>query len=150
MKKTAFHRSFLPVVLVLMAVAASWATFAQVEAQSGEQADTGPKVIAVKFHADWCGYCKAMGGVFEEMQAKFDQQPVLWVTFDQTRENNRKQSGYLAHALGLDDIWAEHGGKTGFILLLDAQTLEVTDTLSHELSLKEMGARLVEVVEFAS
>lgn len=36
-----------------------------------------PQILAVKFHADWCGYCKAMGSVFEELQAKFDTQPVL-------------------------------------------------------------------------
>jgi len=105
-----------------------------------------PKVIAVKFHADWCGFCKAMGPVFEEMQAKFDQEPVLYVEFDQTREFGRKQSAYMAGALGLDGVWMENGGKTGFVLLVDATTKEVMQRLSHEQSLKEMGAALQEAV----
>jgi len=108
------------------------------------------KVIAVKFHADWCGYCKAMGPVFEELQAKYDQEPVLYVEFDQTREFGRKQSAYMAGALGLEGVWMENGGKTGFVLLVDATTKEVMRRLSHEQSLKEMGAALQEAVANAT
>lgn len=106
--------------------------------------DDGPEIIAIKFHADWCGYCKAMGPVFEELQAKYDQQPVLFVVFDQTREFNRRQSQYLADAMGLEDVWTEHGGKTGFVLLIDAETNKVIKRLGHERSLKEMGASLLD------
>lgn len=108
------------------------------------------KVIAVKFHADWCGFCKAMGNVFEEMQAKFDTQPVLYVTLDQTREFNRKQSKFLANALGLADIWSEHGGKTGFILLIDSKARSVIAKLTHDQNLKTMGAALTDAVNKAS
>jgi len=110
----------------------------------------GPQIIAVKFHADWCGYCKQMGSVFEEMQAKYDQQPVLYVTFDHTREFNRTQSRYMAHALDLDRIWKEHGGKTGFILLIDAETHEVVEKLTHDEGLKRMGAALQDAVQSVS
>lgn len=109
-----------------------------------------PKVIAIKFHADWCGYCKAMGPVFEEMQAKYDQQPVLFIELDQTREFDRRQAAYMAHALGLDSVWDEHGGKTGFVLLIDATTKRVVQRLSHEQSLKQMGAALEQAVDSAS
>lgn len=118
--------------------------------QAGEKdkmAKAAPAVIAVKFHADWCGSCKAMDGVFEEMQAKFDTKPVLYVTLDHTREFNRKQSKFMAQSLGLDDVWAKHGGKTGFILLIDGKTREVITTLKSTQNLKQMGAELAAAVD---
>tara|TARA_E500000331_G_C17267879_1_gene717890 strand:+ start:2873 stop:3037 length:165 start_codon:yes stop_codon:yes gene_type:complete len=30
--------------------------------------DQVPELIAIKFHADWCGSCKLMGSTFEELQ----------------------------------------------------------------------------------
>ena len=109
-----------------------------------------PEIIAVKFHADWCGSCTAMGPVFEELQAKYDQQPVLYTVFDHTREFDRRQSAYMADAFNLDDAWDEHGGSTGFVLLIDADTKKVVKRLSHERGLKEMGAALKESVKKAS
>ncbi|MCI0366070.1 MAG: protein disulfide isomerase family protein [Phycisphaerales bacterium] len=111
--------------------------------------EDAPKIIAVKFHADWCGFCKQMGAAFEELQAKFDQEPALYVTFDQTRDFGRKQSQYLAHAMGLDDVWKENGGKTGFILLIDPKTKQVVQRLTHEQNLKQIGAALQEAVQKA-
>lgn len=147
----------------LLAVAASIvlvASFAATgQASSSQSASSQPgadavkqpaRIIAIKFHADWCGYCKAMGPVFEELQARYDQEPVLYVVFDQTREFGRRQSAYMATALGLEEIWTEHGGKTGFVLLIDARTKRVVRRLSHEENLKEMGAAVRGAVRSAS
>ncbi len=150
MKKEMFHlKKALWVVPVFVAAIVMLQTIPLQSSENNASA-AGPKIIAVKFHADWCGYCKAMGPVFEELQAKFDLQPALYVTFDQTREFDRKQSQYLANAMGLNQVWAKHGGSTGFILLIDANTKEVVEKLSHEKNLKEMGAALQEAVKQAS
>jgi thiol-disulfide isomerase/thioredoxin len=133
-------------LLVILALSTGWAG-AQKKKVSPDEA---PAVIAVKFHADWCGFCKSMGSVFEELQAKFDTQPVLFITLDHTREFNRKQSAYLAQSLGLNKVWAEHGYKTGFILLIDGKSREVLATLTHQQNLKEMGASLLEAVKKGS
>ena len=108
------------------------------------------EVIAVKFHADWCGSCKAMGPVFSELEAKFDTQPVLYLTLDHTREHQRQQAMWLVQELGMDNVWAEYGGKTGFILLIDADSKEVLTKLTRENNLKDMGAQLKEAVAKAS
>lgn len=149
-------------VLVALAIAASSVGFVTLAGaglssttntnatQSRTVAETQrPKIIAVKFHADWCGYCKAMGPVFEELQAKYDQEPVLYVVLDQTREFDRTQSQFMANAMGLDSVWEEHGGKTGFVLLIDASTKEVVQRLSYEQNLKQMGAALKDAVRSA-
>lgn len=46
-------------------------------------------------------------------QAKFNQEPALYVEFDQMREYDRRQSASMAQALGLGQVWEEDGGKTG-------------------------------------
>lgn len=153
----------MKVTTTLLALAASTALVMALASMSGAgsaqpassqdyaEAELQPaKIIAIKFHADWCGYCKAMGPVFEELQAKFDQEPVLYVMFDQTRDFGRGQSAYMAGALGLKEIWQENGGKTGFVLLIDARTKQVVQRLSHEQTLKQMGAALQDAVRSAS
>ncbi len=139
--------SSLITVLWLAAMSAAWAA----TAQSKSQADGAvPAIIAVKFHADWCGSCKAMGPVFEELQDKFDTQPVLYVILDHTQEFDRQQSKYLAASLGLDKIWAKYGNKTGFILLVNGKTQAVATTLTHKQNLKEMGAVLLKTINNVS
>jgi thiol-disulfide isomerase/thioredoxin len=134
------------VLLAVLALSAGWVGAQEQKANP----DEAPAVIAVKFHADWCGFCKSMGSAFEELQAKFDVQPVLYITLDHTREFNRKQSAYLAQSLGLSEIWGENGNKTGFVLLIDGKSRKVITRLTHEQSLKEMGASLLEAVKKAS
>jgi len=159
MNTPTFSRPFLGLTLAVLVALGTWTTWSYAQSRSATKDSAakaesteapgiaGPKIIAVKFHADWCGYCKAMGDVYEEMQAKFDRQPVLWITLDQTREHDRTQAQYLAHAMGMKDIWSEHGGKTGFILLVNAETGQVIETLTHDQTLKQMGAKLVAAVE---
>ena len=153
MTSNTLKRNSILIITVLVAMAGLAIAQSPRTASTQRQASSaeGPKVIAIKFHADWCGYCKAMGPVFEEMQAKYDQQPVLYVRLDLTREAGRRQAQYMAHALGMgDDIWSEYGGKTGFVLLVDGTTGEVIEKLTHDQSLKAMGASLREAVRNAS
>lgn len=155
MSRTRIVTQLLTLVAIMaiagIAIAQSTTRTAPATQDSGGSTEgAAPKVIAVKLHADWCGHCKQMGAAFEEMQAKFDQEPVLYITLDQTRDFGRKQSQYLAHTLGLDGVWKEHGGKTGFILLIDPNSRQVVQTLTHEQNLKQMGAALEEAVRNAS
>ena len=104
--------------------------------------DQAPQLIAIKFHADWCGSCKLMGSTFEELQQKHDTLPVLYLVLDHTRRYDRDQSAFHMQSLGLDKIWERHGGKTGFVLLVDPETKSIVGRLTHENTLKEMGSTI--------
>ena len=132
-------------VLVALALGMStWLIIGAPGVSSGQTNAIGgpesPEMIAVKFHADWCGYCRAMGPAFIDLSNKFDYKPVLFVKLDFTNSSTSKQAEYLAAALGLDDAWAEYGGKTGFILLIDADTKTVLDKLMSTDDFKTMKA----------
>ena len=90
-----------------------------------------PTVIAVKFHADWCGSCKVIAPAFVDLANKYDGEPVLFVTFDLTNRTTTAQAEYLAAALGLSKVWSKHAPKTGYVLLIDTQTNKVVDTLTR-------------------
>ena len=111
-----------------------------------EAAPTQPEIIAVKFHADWCGSCKRMGPVFEDLRNKYDGKPVLFVELDLTNGTTRTQAEYLASALGFGDVYAQNNG-TGFILLLDGKSRKQLDKLTADQSIKAMGAKIVEQLE---
>ena len=106
-----------------------------------------PKVIAVKFHADWCGSCKVIAPMFANLANKYDGEPVLFVTLDLTNRTTTAQSEYLAAALGLSKVWSEYAPKTGYVLIVDTETRKVVDTLTKKLSLKQMAARLRTVID---
>ena len=107
--------------------------------QAGEAAE--PDLIAVKFHADWCGGCKMMGTTFADLGNKFDGQSVLFVTFDRTNRTVGHQSELLASALGLGSLYADNTG-TGYILLLESRSHEVVGRLSAKDSMMEMASRI--------
>ena len=98
-----------------------------------------PRLIAVKFHGDWCGSCKKMGPVFSDLQNKLDGSPVLFVELDLTNNTTKHQAQMMAAALGLTKTYLENPG-TGFILLIDAASKKVTARLTADMTFKEMSA----------
>lgn len=116
------------------------------EQPSAKAKAAAPAVIAVKFHADWCGYCKAMGPIFTDLENKFDGKPVLFVTFELTNQSSARQAEYLASALGLGDLWASNNGATGTIRLIDYESRREVRTLTSKDDMKTMGAAIEEAV----
>lgn len=125
-------------LVVAAAIVAVGSGSTQATAQQDKSSE-GPRVIAAKFHADWCALCQKMGPTFEDLQAEVDEEPVLYVTFDLTDDFDRRQSQYLAHAMNVQDVWKEQAGKTGFVLLIDCDSRQVVQTLTHDQSAADMS-----------
>ena len=123
-------------MMVVGSVNLSEASAADKSADSG--ASGGAELVVVKFHADWCGSCKAMGDTFKDLTSKMDSEPVLFVELDQTTTAGRDQAGYLMNAMGGSAVWDEFGGKTGFILVLNPEDMSVVGKLTKDMNFKEM------------
>lgn len=128
----------LPTIALLLLAALALPAWADAPAQ--------PDLLAVKFHADWCGSCKKMGSVFEDLRNKYDGKSVLFVTLDLTNGTTRAQAEFLAAALGFGDVYAQNSG-TGFILLLDGKSRHQVAKLTADQNIKVMGAELVRQLE---
>ncbi len=111
---------------------------------SGEKSALGrPKLIAAKFHADWCPLCKQMDdSIMEDLADRFDGMPVLVLTLDVTNQTARHHSEMLAAALGLDDLWAKNGGKTGTIYLVNAETKKELGLFGKDNGFSQIAAEI--------
>ena len=78
-------------------------------------------LMAVLFYADWCGACQVLDPAVTEARenAALDSRDVLFVRLDLTDDASRHQAQLMADTMGIGDLVAENGGKTGFLLLLD-------------------------------
>ena len=89
-----------------------------------------PKVLALTFYADWCGSCKVLDPRLNAASADLAALPVAFVTLDQTNADARRRSAALAKEGGYTEVYRANEGKTGFVLLLHAESKEVLGTLT--------------------
>ncbi len=122
------------IILSLMLITAQFAG-----AQTAQLVES--ELMIVKFHADWCGSCKAMGPVMEDLTNKLDGKPVLFVSLDFTNNLTRHQANLMANGLGIGEIVKNNNG-TGFLLVVDSNTKEVKARLTKSQTVSEMSATI--------
>jgi len=116
-------------------------------AQSPDQAESKPEVLGVLMYADWCSKCQELDPKLPEVKPQFQDQSILFIQFDMTNDFTTSQSGKLAGLLGLSDLFQKHKGRTGYMVLLDAQTHEVLKTLKHNQSQQELRKKIDSVLQ---
>lgn len=87
------------------------------------------EVLVVAMHADWCGTCKALGPQVKEAMGRLSDAPIKFVKADLTEKTNPVGQQALID-MGLEDLYARNGGKTGVLYLVDAQTGAVIQRLA--------------------
>lgn len=110
-------------------------------AQKGNEIES-PKLMIVKFHADWCRICKAMGPVFEDLQNKMDNENILFVKLDFTNNQTKHQANMLGTSLGITPVLKTNYRRTGFILIIDPKTKKVLQKLTKDDDVYAMEAKI--------
>jgi len=103
---------------------------------------TEPKILAVTMHGDWCGKCKIMDPKLNSIKQEFKDTGILFTLLDMTDEFTKSQAQMQAALMGLEDLFQLHEGKTGYTVIIDAETGKELDRITHDLSEEEMRNKL--------
>ncbi len=112
-------------------------------------ANSRPAVYAVMMHADWCGTCKALAPKISQARekAKLDEKDVLFVKLDLTNDNTKHQAAMMATALGITGVYEENAGKTGFMLLINAESGEIMARITNKHDVEKIAAKITEKIQ---
>ena len=130
----------LKITVLLFAVILTQAAFKAVKKS------VNPDYLVVKFHADWCGNCLAMGSSFEDLQETFKEKNIEFVKFDLTDKGTTAKAEAKAKQIGISNI-LDDNRKTGFILIIDNLTKEILYKLTKNDSVDVMEDKIREFYE---
>ena len=130
----------LKITLLLFAIVLTQAAF------KPSSKSVNPDYLVVKFHADWCGNCVAMGSSFEDLQEKFKDDNIEFVKFDLTDKETTANADAKAKQIGISSI-LEDNRKTGFILIIDNTTKEILYKLTKKDNADVMEGKIREFYE---
>jgi|GEM_PF-4449226 len=83
-----------------------------------------PRLVAVRYYADWCPRCPKTAPIYKDLLDKYGDSPLMILTLDVTSKNNSCQSRQLMKLLNIE--WIEnHNLETGSILLIDRKKNEI-------------------------
>ena len=126
---------FLFSLVLLLSAAAAQGGTVEVEGQGD------PDLYVVKVHADWCGSCKALAPILDEVRQAVASEPVLFLKLDVTDDALTAQSRLLSAALDIEEIFKANN-KTGLVLLVDPAGNTLLEVLTRKNSAAEMTAKI--------
>jgi len=100
------------------------------------------EILLVKYHADWCGSCRALSPLLKELNGKLAGKKVKYVELDFTNEVTSKAAGKEATELGLAEYLTEKQ-KTGYVAIVDAKTKKELGKLTKTQSVNEMYEKVI-------
>jgi len=116
---------------------------------SEEMSAKQPAIYAVMMYADWCGSCKALDPKIEQAREEgmLDAKDVLFITLNLTDESTKLQAEKMAAALGFSEVYEDNAGKTGFMLLIDAESGEQLARITNKNNVEAITSRVQESIK---
>lgn len=99
-------------------------------------------VYAVVFYADWCGNCRVLDPKVMSVWPGFSDRPIEMVKLDFTDAETTEASQTLAARYGLGDVFEADAGRTGFIVLVDADSGAEIDRIGSRDTAAQIRAKL--------
>lgn len=127
--------------LSLIALAFLFATAPAFAGTVEVEGEGTPALYVVKVHADWCGSCKALVPILDEVRETMSAEPVLFLTLDVTDEDRTGQARLLAAALGIEEH-LKTNNKTGLVLVINPSDKALLETLTRENTADEMIGKI--------
>ncbi|GAB5535957.1 MAG: hypothetical protein Rubg2KO_22060 [Rubricoccaceae bacterium] len=110
-----------------------------------------PAIYAVVFSAEWCGKCKVLEPkLMPVMQSMMEDEDVQFVMLDFTDRETTAAAEYTASSLDLAEVYDDNKGKTGFVLLIRADSGEVLDTILSNDDTRSIRSKIQSAVASAS
>ncbi len=103
-----------------------------------------PDYIVTYFYADWCPGCKILSPKLDQVRAEnnLDKENILFIKLDLTDKPRINQSILLAQALGLGDFLKAQGSATGYVVILDAKSMQEQARFNAGASIEELTEAL--------
>lgn len=139
-------RIFPTVVLLAIGLLFMSATDVMADASADADDPDDPQVIGVLLYADWCGSCQVLEPKLDEVKSEFSGAPILFTQFDKTDDFTTEQSRLYASWTGLDALFDEHEGSTGYMVLIDAETHEELARLTRDQTEEELRETIAGVL----
>ena len=94
------------------------------------------EVLLVKYHADWCGSCKALSPMLEKLNQKLSGKNTKYVELNLTDNSTTELAKSLVKNHGIAPLAEKQ--KTGFVSIIDANSKEILGKLTKTQSVDEM------------
>ncbi len=105
------------------------------------EASATSRPYVIKLHARWCPVCMTTKDAWADVQEAYGDRVNL-VVFDFTTTATTEASRARARTLGLEDVFDEHVGETGTVLVLDRASKKVREALHGSRDLADYRAAI--------